>query len=249
MKKSKYIIVVGGQSYFNPFYKLEIPEYKVKVRGTNYLRRPKDDILGVVFTGGEDVDPSLYNGKKHKLSMTSLKRDIYEKSIFQFCKDSNIKMMAICRGLQFLNVMAGGRMFQHVNGHAGTNHLIFYPALRKQFLVNSLHHQMVDLSADGIPIAWSDPNRVSMAIDYNGYMSGLPRREIEAAVFPKDNSFGVQFHPELMEGDPRRLDRYSADANKQFNYESGRSLYISMVEDFLTTRIERFTEKYGCAGG
>lgn len=52
----------------------------------------------VLFTGGEDVDPSLYNKTKHAYTMSNLDRDLYEKSIFEQVKPTQL-CVGICRGL------------------------------------------------------------------------------------------------------------------------------------------------------
>ena len=71
----------------------------------------------VVFTGGEDVDPSLYNAEKHPKTYSNLARDLYEKEMFEKIKPHQL-VIGICRGSQFLCVMNGGKLIQHVNGHA-----------------------------------------------------------------------------------------------------------------------------------
>jgi putative glutamine amidotransferase len=223
MDDNKFIVVIGSISYGNPFVSLGRITNKVKL----LLKKP-DKVAAVVFTGGEDVDPSLYGGKKSSLSHTSLQRDLYEKEIFLFCKKHNIKQLSICRGIQFLGVMAGGKMYQHVENHAGVYHKIVYPALKESNYVNSMHHQIVNLSEEAIPIAWTYPNLCDWAINADGVIGDSPKREIEAAVFPKDNAMGVQFHPEMMK-----------------EKERGRIFYIKMVKDFLELNIDNFTSKYG----
>jgi len=223
MSNNKFIVVVGSISYGNPFISFGKITNKVK-----FLLEETDKVEAVVFTGGEDVSPFLYGGKESKLSYTSTKRDDIEKRIFEFCIKHDIRMIGICRGLQFLNVMAGGKMFQHVNMHAGSNHQIFYPAIGKQQMVNSLHHQMVILPKSAIVMGWSYPSMSFIAYDENGLRTELPKYEIEAAVFPKYNAMGVQFHPEMMG-----------------NHEEGRVFYIRMVKDFLELDMNNFVNKYG----
>ena len=223
MNKNKLIVVVGSISYGNPFISLGNVTSKV-----NLLLKKVDEIRAVVFTGGEDVSPYLYNGRESRLSSTSEERDAIEERIFEFCVKHDIEMLGICRGFQFLNVMSGGKMFQHVNRHAGSRHQIYYPALEKQYIVNSLHHQIVMLPEDAVTIGWSLPNMCSMAYNENGLPTEPPIREIEAAVFPKYNAVGVQFHPEMMG-----------------NSEEGRSSHIEMMKHFLESNMDDFINKYG----
>ena len=71
----------------------------------------------VCFTGGEDVSPHLYGQPVHPLTFSSVRRDEKEKAIFDACCERNLPMVGICRGGQFLNVMSGGKMYQHVTNH------------------------------------------------------------------------------------------------------------------------------------
>ena len=59
----------------------------------------------VLFAGGEDVDPSLYNEKPHTTTYSNINRDISEKKIYQKAKYLGIPCIGICRGNQFLCVM------------------------------------------------------------------------------------------------------------------------------------------------
>ena len=52
----------------------------------------------VLFTGGEDVDPSLYGKKRHARTFSNLSRDLEEKSIFEKVKPNQL-CLGICRGL------------------------------------------------------------------------------------------------------------------------------------------------------
>ncbi len=71
----------------------------------------------VCFTGGEDVNPSLYGHEKHPTTYFSIFRDTKERSYFEKALDMGIPMVGICRGGQFLNVMSGGEMYQDVSTH------------------------------------------------------------------------------------------------------------------------------------
>lgn len=98
----------------------------------------------VQFTGGEDVSPALYNCGVHPATMSSKARDDAEIEIFEDCQNFNKPMVGICRGGQFLNVMCGGRMYQHVDGHAtGRTHKAEDTRLGGLYEVTSTHHQMM----------------------------------------------------------------------------------------------------------
>lgn len=97
-----------------------------------------------VFTGGEDVTPSLYGDAAHPQTYNSERRDTQEADVYEHCVYNGIKMVGICRGGQFLNVMNGGRMYQHVSKHAihGT-HLLVDVESGEPIPVSSTHHQMM----------------------------------------------------------------------------------------------------------
>ena len=77
MKKIKKIYVVGGANY----YAQRIENHEL----TDDLSTA--DI--VMFTGGEDVDPSMYGCKKHRTTYSNINRDMYEKEIFEKINSSN----------------------------------------------------------------------------------------------------------------------------------------------------------------
>lgn len=97
----------------------------------------------IQFTGGEDVDPSYYGQTKHPRTYSNPKRDAYEANIFNEWK-GEVPMAGICRGGQFLNVMNGGSMWQHVDNHALSKthdaHCLITDTI---YQVTSTHHQMM----------------------------------------------------------------------------------------------------------
>ena len=55
----------------------------------------------VLFTGGEDVDPSLYGCEKHPTTYSNINRDLEEKAIFDKVKPDQL-CLGICRGLRII---------------------------------------------------------------------------------------------------------------------------------------------------
>lgn len=98
----------------------------------------------IQFTGGEDVDPSLYDEAVHPRTYFSRDRDEECIELWQMAKANGIPMTGICRGGQFLNVMNGGKMFQHCDGHGiwGTHEAIIRES-RVKVQVTSTHHQIM----------------------------------------------------------------------------------------------------------
>lgn len=99
------------------------------------------DATLVCFTGGEDVDPRLYGDTQHRFTGCNPRRDEYEIGKYNIALKLGIPMVGICRGGQFLNVMNGGRMYQHVDGHT-QGHMIQDQETLEEVYVSSTHHQM-----------------------------------------------------------------------------------------------------------
>jgi len=220
--EKKLIVVLGNKSYGEPFTHLG----KISTSVVDIFK-DKENIQLVVFTGGEDVHPSFYGGVDRGISYHNIRRDMYEKKVFDFCTQHNIKCTGICRGAQILDVMCGGSMYQHIRNHT-RDHIIIYPALNRKVFVTSTHHQLVGLAPDAVPIAWADPRKSDIYIGPNCEKVNPPKHEIEAAVYPKFNALGVQFHPEFMR-----------------NSLSGKILYRKMAKDFLKNSMEAFIDLYG----
>lgn len=123
------IFVVGGATNYANF-----------IEGAQLVDNPeKADVI--LFTGGEDVDPSLYGCKKHPSTYSNIKRDLEEKAIFEKVDPSKQVCVGICRGSQFLCVMNGGLLVQNCYGHAvGRTHGITNGSMTYQ--ITSTHHQM-----------------------------------------------------------------------------------------------------------
>lgn len=96
----------------------------------------------VLFTGGEDVDPSLYGCKRHYTTHSNIERDLNEKAIFEKVKPNQL-CVGICRGSQLMCCLNDGLLIQNVGNHAvyGT-HRIINKCTGESFEITSTHHQM-----------------------------------------------------------------------------------------------------------
>lgn len=130
MKNTKKIYVVGNATYYANFIKNHELVFDLKEANI------------VLFTGGEDVDPSLYGCEKHSTTYSNLERDLYEKEIFEQVSDNQL-VIGICRGSQFCCIMNGGILIQHCENHGirGT-HSIYEPSTNRLYDITSTHHQM-----------------------------------------------------------------------------------------------------------
>jgi gamma-glutamyl-gamma-aminobutyrate hydrolase PuuD len=150
----------------------------------------------VVFTGGVDVDPGLYGEAPHKTTMFNEKRDTDDINLYLMCKDEGIPMFGVCRGAQFLHVMQGGKLYQHVNNHYGDHSMYDVRDQKMIEKVSSVHHQMVIQNVTGgmeilgtsvkATERWKNPN--DCVVGSSG--------DIEAFFYRDVCAFGVQGHPE-----------------------------------------------------
>lgn len=192
------ILVVNGPSYALPLKDLG----EIVTNISTFLENPGDFKL-VLFTGGEDITPSWYGETSpDHMCHYNERRDEEEAIVFKLAERRGIPMMGICRGIQFLNVMHGGRIFHNVTNHAGPRHMMTLGD-GEEFVVNSLHHQMVIPPVDAVPIAWSSKRRSTTYIGDKDLEVVPPPIEVEAVAYPRTKSVGVQYHPEMMDVDSR----------------------------------------------
>lgn len=182
---------------------------------------------GLLLTGGGDVDPASFDEPPHPtLSEVSPARDRLEIALVARFMEVRRPILAICRGIQVLNVALGGSLYQDVASDPGTEIQHQQKAPRDQpthpvkvvsgsFLartvgsdeleVNSLHHQAVKTIGRGLlPVAFAP----------DGIVEGL---ELEDAG-PGRFVVAVQWHPEeLVARDPaaRRLFHAFVEASRR----------------------------------
>jgi gamma-glutamyl-gamma-aminobutyrate hydrolase PuuD len=80
-----------------------------------------DLVDGLVFSGGSDLDPSLYAAEAHpETNGVVRERDDFELELMRAALERDVPVLAICRGSQVLNVALGGDLEQHVPDRVGT---------------------------------------------------------------------------------------------------------------------------------
>lgn len=150
----------------------------------------------ILFTGGEDVSPALYGDYQHAYTGNNPRRDNEEAQIFSSAVDRGIPMVGICRGAQFLNVMSGGRMMQHCQGHTQA-HEIEDLDTGESIYVSSTHHQIM------LPGDKAEMVAVSLrSVGCEWYDGHIARREAvdntaEVVFYPHTKSLCFQPHPEF----------------------------------------------------
>jgi len=173
---------------------------------------------GVLFTGGADIDPQRFNAQTHpKVYGVSPERDALEFSLIEKVLAGDKPMLAICRGIQVLNVACGGKLYLDIQDQM-PNALKhdWFPGFPRDKLahtvsltpgsqlneifgvdeipVNSLHHQ-------GISQIGKDLTATAYAPD--GLMEGL---EVNGNLF----AIGVQWHPESLPDDQNQQRLFQA---------------------------------------
>lgn len=154
-----------------------------------------DDADLMLFTGGSDVSPMLYGQESHPRTMNDLVRD-------QMCSNYfhhyfGMPFVGICRGGQFLNVMSGGMMYQHVDGHAtGKMHEAFDVSSGESLMVTSTHHQMMVPSDEAELILFAKEAKVKEWEETKQF-DLYPDMDVEACFYEETNSLCFQPHPEF----------------------------------------------------
>lgn len=161
---------------------------------------------GLVLTGGPDVAPGAYGAEPHaETDAPREQRDAWEIGLCQEALDTDLPLLAICRGLQVLNVAMGGTLHQHLpdvvghEGHRGTlgqttpNHVGLSPGSVLASVLGTEteglchHHQGVDRLAGGLrAVGFADDGTVEAI-------------EVTSQRF----AVGVQWHPEDNPADDR----------------------------------------------
>ena len=103
-RKVKSVFVVGLDSSVDQMFKAE---------GWDLVKDPNFADF-ICFTGGSDVSPELYGETNNGLSFVNKARDAREMNIYNQFK-GHVGFLGICRGGQFLNVMNGGKLRQHID--------------------------------------------------------------------------------------------------------------------------------------
>jgi len=180
-----------------PTYNMDIEEILEKVDA-------------IILSGGPDIDPALYGETPiPKMGQINPLRDKFEIELARKVVEKGKPLLAICRGIQVLNVAFNGTLYQDINTqipksikhawHTATGtevppnyptHTVIldknsriYSIFNKEVLkVNSFHHQAVkDLGKGFKATAWAEDGVIE-AIEYNGSKFVI----------------GVQWHPEWM---------------------------------------------------
>lgn len=200
---------VNNSSYTNFLNKSDYFEFKFHNFDINSNKNTYNFIDMVLFTGGEDVSPSFYNDKCGKYTSYNSNRDNFESKMFN-AVNNNVLKLGICRGAQFLTVMSGGELIQHVENHTSSHQIEFnYKKIivssdYKYFNVTSTHHQMMypfklnekEYDILGFSTYFlSDKYRNGSNLNKN--IKNINFVESEIVHYKNSNSLCIQGHPEF----------------------------------------------------
>jgi len=165
-----------------------------------------NDCDGLVLSGGIDSDPIFYNGSKDYPNKPeegwNTQRDLFEMSLYKSALKNDIPVLAVCRGMQLVNVLQGGTLTQDL-GHLNTRHkaveevdrdheiTIEKNSLLEEIVriptgkINSAHHQCIDELGEGLMVN---------CLAEDGTVEGTEWKEKEGKPF----LLCVQWHPERM---------------------------------------------------
>jgi putative glutamine amidotransferase len=160
---------------------------------------------GLIISGGNDVDPVFYGERRiaKNLNITP-ERDLFEIALVKEAKVRRIPLLAICRGMQLVNVAFGGSLYQDFScekmflDHTLEGSTVYnkrHPVIiqersklfniiqKKKIMVNTSHHQMVKKVGSGLV--------VTARSEKDGVIEAIESKDAHLLL-------GVQWHPELM---------------------------------------------------
>lgn len=152
----------------------------------------------IVFTGGADVEPSLYGERTLPVTSPFPPRDKEDLEAIKLSTD--VFKIGICRGAQLLNVIPnGGTLWQDVDHHNSCVHEVEDYITGHKHRVNSLHHQGIRLTpkAELLAFCYHSVNKVAEKEAYHRGVSTFEDLDVEAAYYPETRCLLFQPHPEF----------------------------------------------------
>lgn len=243
--KNRILILNDGQDCGAPYAPL-FEDFGEVTHDVNSFKLNPYDFKFVIFTGGSDVSPSFYGDTSPKgICYSNSARDAEEYAVCKFAEQRGISLVGICRGLQFLNVMSGGKMMHDIGGHGSGAHLVATRTEDEPFLTNSFHHQMCIPNKSAHILAWSHTKLSKRYIGDKDEEMVYHGPEVEALYVPWMRAVGVQWHPEATpdSGDWKRgttwfrlmlhdiIHKTPAEFRKIYLGGSGSKIFVSEVYD------------------
>lgn len=170
-----------------------------------------EKVDGVVLSGGADIDPATYHEENTHSYEVSGQADGFEIAVAEAARDQDKPVLAICRGLQLLNVALGGSLIQEVTSKGGVHDLVsrdheemnarrhvvtFEPDsilarvyAASETKVNTLHHQGLGRLAEELVVEGRSEDGLIEAARFSGEWWVV----------------GVQWHPERLTGEHQEI--------------------------------------------
>lgn len=150
----------------------------------------------ICFVGGTDVNPALYGEAPGARTDTpDIERDAYCVMLYNYARANDLPIVGICRGAQFITVMQGGSLYQHIPDHHDYTHpIMFDPAYAEDtdpkgtLEVTSSHHQAMRPVGKALIIARSP----------DGWVEAT---EYSRGTYSTSDELCVQGHPEWVDKD------------------------------------------------
>ncbi|MGN6601861.1 MAG: gamma-glutamyl-gamma-aminobutyrate hydrolase family protein [Ginsengibacter sp.] len=219
----KKVGICEGSKYSNYEDWLKEPEFEIIRLGYKYNNlKEVEKCDGIVLIGGSDVSPELYSGSSvynyDSTETSDRQRDEFEWKIMEHVEETQKPLLAICRGMQFVNVFYGGTLIpdlphlsqmihsKSLNGNDGIHSValnkksnLYRIVQEENGIISSGHHQAIDQVAKGLKVVAKSPDGIIEAME------------------KKENPDGkcfllIQWHPE------RTMDKKSAFSEKIKQY-------------------------------
>lgn len=203
------------------------PEEVEIVSAADARRVRARDFDGILFSGGEDVDPALYDEKtKHESVHIDRARDTFEFALLDAAMDRRLPILGICRGIQMINVKFGGTLIQDIpsdmeldhrqqGNRADLTHTVtvtepesaLADVVAGSCRVNSLHHQAIKRVGRGLKVtAHSEDGLVEAveAADDYPFLMAVQWHPEELVDHPEQRQIFEQFIAKCREAAARR---------------------------------------------
>lgn len=178
---------------------------------------------GIVLSGGLDTHPNYYKNERSDYPFApnefDTKRDEFEFNVFKLAQENNIPVLAVCRGMQLVNIALGGDLIQDIEETGKPDHrrhaedgvheitvvkdTLFYEITGLESgIINSAHHQALGKIASDLKVSAFSPDGIAEAAEWKN---------------KEDKPFllCVQYHPErLAQQQPENP--FTRDIRKEF---------------------------------
>lgn len=116
---------------------------------TNFYKT--NNCKGILLTGGEDINPTLYGNPSSSINPYYYKRDDNEIELLKYSVAESIPLLGICRGCQLINVFFGGKLTSDKSNFPKNIHEIIlfdnpFGYKNNSIIVNSFHNQIINFN-------------------------------------------------------------------------------------------------------